>query len=210
MDFLPSIGPEALWGIAFVMWAWDAKLRVVPGSRIFQSTLWSKRFATVEDPVGAFRKWVHFPNPLNPFSVESVILKEGGNSFANIGLSDKWLFERNLKDIDVLAFISGIVFVLIFVLTPMLTVYLSLLLSCTVTLIISYLIMIYQFLWLLKRRRLYGLSGWEVAAVCSHCIFFPPYSANFARAVFARTGLSKSASRVSGFYIERQPEWMED
>lgn len=210
MEFIPSIGPEALWGLAFVMWAWDAKLRVVPGSRIFQSALWSKRFTTVENPVGAFRKWVHFPNPLNPFSVEGVLLENEENSVANTGLSEKWLFERNLKDIDVLAFVSGIVFVFFFVLTPIMTMRVSLLLSCVVTLIISYLIMMYQFFWLWKRRRLYGLSRWDVVAMCSHCIFFPPYSANFARAVFARTGLSKSASRVSSLYIERQPEWMED
>lgn len=208
MEFLPSIGPEVLWGLAFIMWAWDAKLSVVPGSRVFQTALWVKKFINVDNPLGAFRRWVYFPHPLQPFLVSFVVPIDLKQPNQKIASSERWLFERNLKDIDVLGFVSGVAYLVIFVVAPLLTLQLSLLLVYLTTVLIVYMILIYQFFWLWRRRHLYRLSGWKVIAMTCHCLFFPPYAANFARAVVAKTSLSKSASRVSILYKIERSLWM--
>lgn len=207
---IPTIEPHVLWGVAFVMWAWEAKLNVIPGSRIFQSSLWRKEFTRVENPLGAFRKWVLFPNPLRPFTVACVISEDEIRSDRKASFSDKWLFERNLKDIDRLAFVSGVVFIAIFVITPIMTLYLSLLLACLSTLAVSYIVIIYQFFWLWRRKRLYNLSRWTVVAMFCNCTFFPPYAANFAGFVLSKTSISKSAYRMHRLYAKRSADWMRE
>lgn len=192
------------------MWAWDAKLSVVPGSRVFQTGLWIKKIVNVDNPLGAFQKWAYFPHPLQPFLVSFVVPIDLKQPNRKVASSERWLFERNLKDIDILGSVSGVAFLVIFAVAPLLTLKFSLLLVCLTTVIIVYMILIYQFLWLWRRRKLYRLSRWKVIAMTCHCLFFPPYVANFARAVVAKTSLPIAASRVSVLYKIERPLWLGD
>ncbi len=207
MDFLPSIGPETLWGLAIAMWAWDAKIRVVPGSAIFLTSCWEKGFEIVENPVGAFRRWVHFQNPLKPFSIAVALPETSEPDRVANGRFEKWLFEQCLKPFDRLALVSGCIFLILFVLMPFLTLWLSLLWSGLISLTLVYAMMFYQCAWLWRHRRMLDINGSTVISLCLHGILFPPYGANFARAVFARTGFAKTAAGLKSQYRERHPDW---
>jgi hypothetical protein len=207
VDFFPSIGPEVLWGFAIAMWAWDAKIRVIPGSTIFLTSCWEKGFETVENPVGAFRRWVHFPNPLKPFSIAVALPEPKISEQSARGGLEKWLFEQCLKPFDRIALVSGGIFLVLFVLTPLLTLWMSLLWSGLISLTLAYTMMLYQFAWLWRRRRMLRLNGATVISLCFHGILFPPYGANFARAVFAKTSFGNTAARLRSHYRKRLSDW---
>lgn len=189
------------------MWAWDAKIRVVPGSTIFLTSCWEKCFEIVENPVGAFRRWVHFPNPLKPFSITVALPDPVISNQVTRGGFERWLFEQCLRPFDRLALLSGCIFLALFVLTPVLSLWMSLLWSGLISLTLAYAIMLYQFAWLWRRRRMLRLNGATVISLCFHGILFPPYGANFARAVFAKTGFANSAARLRSLYRDRLSDW---
>jgi hypothetical protein len=208
VEFLPTVSPENFWFIAFALWAWDAKIKVIPGSKLFKTSLWRKEFTVIDNPIGAFGNWFSFANPLEPFTITTAIPESSMLALKKPNNIDKWIFERCIKPFDHLAIVSGLIFLVLFLGSIILSMYANLLLAILVTLLISYALMGYQFFWLWRRKGMLGLTSKSTVSMLLHCLLFPPYGANFARAVFARTRLSRVAGLNRPLYFKRNPDWM--